>query len=106
MKLILLIFKATQKSSENLIDIKLPLNVVPQSARMNLVVTGDAIGAALNNLDKLVQQPTGCGEQNMVKFAPIVSVVEYLKQTDQLTSAMDKLTKDYLKIGNLFFKIK
>jgi hypothetical protein len=62
------------------------------------------MGAVLNNLDKLVQQPTGCGEQNMVKFAPIVSVVQYLKGTQQLTDDMNKLTKEYLKIG--IFKLR
>ncbi len=60
------------------------------------------MGPILNNLENLVQQPTGCGEQNMVKFAPIVSVVNYLKETQQLTSKMSDLTKDYLKIGKQF----
>lgn len=62
-------------------------------------ITGDAVGAALNNLDNLVQQPTGCGEQNMVKFAPLVSVANYLKQTNQLTPEREKKIQDYLKIG-------
>lgn len=57
------------------------------------------MGPVLNNLDHLVQQPTGCGEQNMVKFAPIVYVTDYLKLTSQLTSQLDKQTKEYLKIG-------
>lgn len=46
-----------------------------------------------------MQQPTGCGEQNMVKFAPIVYVTDYLKYTDQLTAQLDKTTKEFLKIG-------
>lgn len=78
----------------------LPENVVPESTRIYLTATGDAMGSVLNNLDKLVQQPTGCGEQNMVKFAPIVSVVEYLRGTNQISDEMDALTKNYLKIGN------
>ena len=57
------------------------------------------MGSVLNNLDNLVQQPTGCGEQNMVRFAPIISVTKYLKETNQLTSKMDDLTKNYLTIG-------
>jgi len=81
------------------LDIALPDNVVPDSARVYLTVTGDAMGPVLKNLDKLVQQPTGCGEQNMVKFAPIVSVVNYLNGTGQMTLEMDELTKKYLKIG-------
>ena len=57
------------------------------------------MGPVLNNLDKLVEQPTGCGEQNMIKFAPIKSVAAYLKDTYQLTKAMSDLTQEYLKIG-------
>ena len=81
------------------VDMTLPANIVPRSSRVYLRITGDAIGSVLNNLDKLVQQPTGCGEQNMVKFAPIVYVTNYLKETDQMNSKMDKLTKDYLQTG-------
>ena len=81
------------------LDVVLPDNVVPDSTRVFLTVTGDAMGPVLKNLDNLVQQPTGCGEQNMVKFAPIVSVVNYLNGTGQMTDEMDQLTKKYLKIG-------
>jgi CD109 antigen len=35
----------------------------------------------------------------MVKFAPIISVLNYLKKTFQLTNDMDLKTKEYLKIG-------
>lgn len=35
----------------------------------------------------------------MVKFAPIVSVTDYLKGTKQLKPEMDSLTKNYLQIG-------
>lgn len=57
------------------------------------------MGAVLSNLDNLVQQPTGCGEQNMVKFAPIISVARYLLKTYQMTNKMSDLTQNYLKIG-------
>lgn len=91
--------KENQLVSGQEIDMNLPANIVPRSSRVYLRITGDAIGSVLNNLDKLVQQPTGCGEQNMVKFAPIVYVTNYLKETDQMNSKMDKLTKDYLQTG-------
>ncbi len=81
------------------IIIQLPDNVVKRSSRFSLSIIGDSIGPALNNLDNLVQQPTGCGEQNMVKFAPIISILTYLKSTGQLTDKMNDLTKEYLKIG-------
>jgi hypothetical protein len=81
------------------LKLSLPENVVKRSSRFYLTVIGDSIGPALNNLDNLVQQPTGCGEQNMVKFAPIVSILTYLKHSQQLSDKMNELTKQYLKIG-------
>jgi len=93
------VFRTNQKIVDQSFEIKLPENIVPKSARAYLSLTGDALGPILSNLNKLVQQPTGCGEQNMVKFAPIISVTDYLKGTNQLTDQMNALTKEYLKIG-------
>ena len=58
------------------------------------------MGPAMNNLENLVQLPTGCGEQNMIRFAPLVSVTKYLRETAQLNSKVSELAKEYLKIGN------
>jgi hypothetical protein len=49
------------------------------------------MGPAMNNLDNLVQLPTGCGEQNMIRFAPLVSVTKYLRDTAQLNSKVSEL---------------
>ena len=57
------------------------------------------MGPALNNLDHLVALPTGCGEQNMVKFAPLVSITSYLMQTNQLSNEKSKTAEEYLKLG-------
>lgn len=57
------------------------------------------MGPALNNLNNLVQLPTGCGEQNMIRFAPLVSVTKYLRHTSQLNFKVSELSKEYLKIG-------
>jgi hypothetical protein len=57
------------------------------------------MGPAMDNLDRLVELPTGCGEQNMVKFAPLVSVTKYLKDTAQLNSKLLTQTQDYMKTG-------
>lgn len=56
----------------------LPYETVDGSATAYLYVTGDLLGQVMNNLDYLVQQPTGCGEQNMVLFAPIIYVTSYI----------------------------
>ena len=79
-----------KKYLENLINFKLIFRDT----------SGDPMGPAMNNLENLVQLPTGCGEQNMIRFAPLVSVTKYLRETAQLNSKVSALAKEYLKIGN------
>uniref|UniRef100_A0A8B9Q8H8 Alpha-macroglobulin receptor-binding domain-containing protein n=1 Tax=Apteryx owenii TaxID=8824 RepID=A0A8B9Q8H8_APTOW len=46
--------------------------------------TGDILGNALQNLDHLLAMPYGCGEQNMVRFAPNIYIQQYLEKSGQL----------------------
>jgi len=57
------------------------------------------MGPALGGLDKLLRLPTGCGEQNMLLFAPNIYVLEYLGNTDQLTSSVRDKAIDFLHTG-------
>uniref|UniRef100_A0A673WJM1 Alpha-2-macroglobulin-like n=1 Tax=Salmo trutta TaxID=8032 RepID=A0A673WJM1_SALTR len=76
------------------VEVQLPQNVVDGSARISLSVLGDILGRALNNLDGLLQMPYGCGEQNMALLSPNIYILEYLRNTKQLTPAiLDKATK-------------
>lgn len=38
---------------------------------------------SLNGTEKLIQVPTGCAEQTMVKMAPTVYAIEYLDASEQ-----------------------
>eukprot|EP00494_Astrolonche_serrata_P031010 UN31279 len=72
-----------------------PDNRVEGSERITITLTGDLMGSAMTNLDSLVRQPTGCGEQNMILMAPQVYVWDYLFATDQLEpSIKSKLIKN------------
>uniref|UniRef100_A0A6Q2Z9T8 Alpha-2-macroglobulin-like n=1 Tax=Esox lucius TaxID=8010 RepID=A0A6Q2Z9T8_ESOLU len=76
------------------VELQLPMIVVEGSARASVSVLGDILGRALKNLDGLLQMPYGCGEQNMALLAPNIYILEYLRNTEQLTSAIrDKATK-------------
>ncbi|GFX13478.1 murinoglobulin-1 [Trichonephila clavipes] len=66
-------------------DLSLPEDVVPDSSRALIDVTGNVMGPAIQNLNNLVTLPTGCGEQNMVKFTPNYLVLDYLTSIGQLT---------------------
>jgi len=57
------------------------------------------MGPALGGLDQLLQLPTGCGEQNMLRFAPNIYVLEYLTNTDQLTSTIHDKAIGFLHTG-------
>ncbi|XP_067824744.1 C3 and PZP-like alpha-2-macroglobulin domain-containing protein 8 [Heptranchias perlo] len=76
-----------------------PHNVVPGSERATASMIGDVMGPTLNNLDNLLRLPFGCGEQNMIHFAPNVFVLKYLQKTKQLCSEVESEATDYLVQG-------
>ena len=43
--------------------------------------------------------PFGCGEQNMVLFAPNIYVLKYLNETQQLTQKIESKALDFLRAG-------
>lgn len=57
------------------------------------------MGPTLNNLDNLLRLPFGCGEQNMIHFAPNVFVLKYLQKTKQLSPEVECEATDYLVQG-------
>ncbi|PKU31083.1 hypothetical protein llap_18613 [Limosa lapponica baueri] len=81
-----------------------PEGVLVEKAHSSILCPkkGDLMGTALQNLDHLVQMPHGCGEQNMVLFAPIVYVLQYLDKTRQLTPEIKERATGFLRKGNDF----
>ncbi|KAG1664849.1 Alpha-2-macroglobulin-like protein 1 [Nymphon striatum] len=80
-------------------ELSLPDDLVPGSERAYLSISGDIMGPSLSGLEKLVALPTGCGEQNMILFAPNIFVMQYLKGTSSLTSEIEKKSLQYMKLG-------
>ncbi|NXK40948.1 OVOS protein, partial [Piprites chloris] len=81
------------------IDLDLPTNVLEGSARASFSVVGDIMGTATQNVHQLLQMPFGCGEQNMVLFAPNIYVLNYLNKTGQLTEEVRSKATGYLVSG-------
>ncbi|KAM6162666.1 alpha-2-macroglobulin [Erethizon dorsatum] len=81
------------------LHLKLPPNVVEESARATVSVLGDILGSAMQNIQNLLQMPYGCGEQNMVLFAPNIYVLDYLNETQQLTADTKSKAISYLSTG-------
>ncbi|XP_006164927.1 pregnancy zone protein [Tupaia chinensis] len=86
------------KVSEQL-SLRLPPNVVKESARASFSVWGDILSSAMQNIHNLLQMPYGCGEQNMVLFAPNIYVLNYLNETQQLTEEVKSKAIGYLISG-------
>ena len=65
-------------------DGAVPFNAVDDSARTSVSVTGSYVAQTIDGLEGLLKMPFGCGEQNMILFAPNVFVANYLRDTEQI----------------------
>jgi hypothetical protein len=77
----------------------MPSDVVSGSERAQINVIGDVMGPALSGLDNLLAMPTGCGEQNMLLFAPNIYVLQYLSNTKRLTPAIEEKALGFMQTG-------
>ncbi|XP_029301916.1 alpha-2-macroglobulin isoform X2 [Cottoperca gobio] len=84
---------------EKNVSLLMPEMFVAGSARASVSVLGDLMGRAMKNLDKLLAMPYGCGEQNMVLFAPNIFILNYLKSTAQLTKDIQDKATRFLESG-------
>ncbi|XP_037809421.1 CD109 antigen-like [Lucilia sericata] len=60
-------------------SIQEPVDSVPDSDFLTFSVGGHYLVPTVDNFNDLIQMPTGCGDQNMVNFAPGVLILQYLK---------------------------
>lgn len=65
------------------LDLAVPAGVIAGSPRALVALTGNVLSQTIDGLESLLQMPYGCGEQNMLLFAPDVSIARYLKETGQ-----------------------
>ncbi|CAH2323050.1 alpha-2-macroglobulin 1 [Pelobates cultripes] len=82
-------------SSRKEISLKVPDNRVAGSEHAYISVFGDILNNAADYFEKIFDIPTGCGEQNIARFAASVYMYLYLNHTKQLKPKMtDKLLKE------------
>ncbi|MSP13102.1 MAG: alpha-2-macroglobulin [Chloroflexi bacterium] len=65
------------------LDLSVPAGIIEGSARAYLAITGNFLTQTIKGLEQLLRMPFGCGEQNMILFAPNVFVARYLQETGQ-----------------------
>uniref|UniRef100_A0A9J7XEH4 Uncharacterized protein n=2 Tax=Cyprinus carpio TaxID=7962 RepID=A0A9J7XEH4_CYPCA len=63
------------------------------------LATGDLMGRALKNIGDLLAMPYGCGEQNMLRFAPNIYILQYLESSGQLTPEIKDQAITFLESG-------
>uniref|UniRef100_A0A672II71 CD109 molecule n=1 Tax=Salarias fasciatus TaxID=181472 RepID=A0A672II71_SALFA len=63
------------------VSFSFPPDVVPGSQRAHVALVGDVLALSINNMGSLVQMPLGCGEQNMIHFAPSAYFLHYLNMS-------------------------
>ncbi|NXX58955.1 A2ML1 protein, partial [Scopus umbretta] len=87
-----------QEANEE-ISLEVPANILEGSQRAHVTVMGDIMGNALQNLDRLLAMPYGCGEQNMVRFAPNIYIQQYLEKSGQLHPDIRTKAQGFLQSG-------
>ncbi|XP_073402565.1 alpha-2-macroglobulin-like protein 1 isoform X2 [Dendrobates tinctorius] len=88
-----------ENSKTEKISLTIPVNILKDSERAYVTVVGDMMGTTLEHIDHLLAMPFGCGEQNMVRFAPNIFVLQYLEKTNQLTSEIKSKATNFMKKG-------
>jgi len=86
-------------SSEASLTLTLPANAVNNSARLQVTSVGDLLGPTISGLDRLLQIPTGCGEQNMITLAPNVYVGKYLLATSKMKPDLRQRITNNMIVG-------
>lgn len=81
------------------VRIEVPETVVADSLKINVNAIGDLLGGTMQNLQTLIRLPTGCGEQNMLKFVPNIVILGYLNAANSLQSDIEAKAKKFLNSG-------
>ncbi|NXR06519.1 A2ML1 protein, partial [Semnornis frantzii] len=80
-------------------SLEVPADTLEGSERAHITVMGDIMGNAVQNLDRLLTMPSGCGEQNMVHFAPNIYIQQYLEKSGQLRPDIRAKAQSFLQSG-------
>ena len=63
------------------------------------------MGSSISGIEKLLKMPYGCGEQNMVNFAPSMFIRTYLENVGQLTPSVREKSIRFMTLGELIVVI-
>ncbi|XP_061609480.1 CD109 antigen isoform X1 [Phyllopteryx taeniolatus] len=83
----------------NVMTFMFPDGVVAGSRSAWVTLVGDILGPSIQGLGSLIQMPFGCGEQNMIHFAPNIYVLLYLNATGQDHQEVRDMAVTYMVSG-------
>jgi CD109 antigen len=87
------------RAAETSLEVEIPKNVVPDSTKIEISVGGDILGTTLENMDKLIRMPYGCGEQNMLNFVPNILVLDYLRGMKKTIPGLVAKAIGFMELG-------
>ncbi|XP_017908355.1 PREDICTED: CD109 antigen [Capra hircus] len=89
----------TLQTTLKTLSFSFPPHTVGGSERVQITAIGDILGSSINGLDSLIRMPYGCGEQNMINFAPNIYVLDYLTKKKQLTENLKEKALSFMRQG-------
>ncbi|KAK1889430.1 CD109 antigen [Dissostichus eleginoides] len=89
----------SQPSVSREISFSFPADVVEGSERATVTVVGDILGPSISGLGSLIKLPSGCGEQNMINFAPNIFVLQYLSAVGRADPETTTRATDFMRKG-------
>ncbi|XP_005073815.1 CD109 antigen isoform X1 [Mesocricetus auratus] len=81
------------------LNFSFPPDTVNGSERVQITAIGDILGPSINGLASLIRMPYGCGEQNMINFAPNIYILDYLTKQKQLTDDLKEKALSFMRQG-------
>ena len=84
---------------ERELALSVPTGAIEGSARSYVALTGSLLTQSIEGLDQLLRMPFGCGEQNMILFAPNVYIARYLAETGQLRPEIMAKAEHLMLVG-------
>ncbi|XP_067844534.1 CD109 antigen [Heptranchias perlo] len=82
-----------------MVQFTFPEDVVDGSQSAQVTVIGDILGPSINGFEDLLQMPYGCGEQNMIRFAPNIYILQYLTAINQVNQEIEEKALTYMIQG-------
>ncbi len=72
------------EDNTHILDTSIPEFAIADSGRVYIALTSSFLTQTIEGLEGLIQMPFGCGEQNMIVFAPDVYITKYLQESGQI----------------------